>query len=124
MPKILLIDDDPDIRKIALISLEQVGGFDVSTASCGEDGLELAEARPFDLILLDVMMPGLDGPECLSRLQSDAKTSDVPVVFMTATVQQSEVRRYLGLGATGVIAKPFDPMLLPSQVRRILDEAT
>jgi two-component system OmpR family response regulator len=117
--KILLVDDDPDIRKIAVISLQHVGGFEVRTAVSGEDGLSVAGPWQPDLVLLDVMMPGLDGPSTFARLREDPATRDIPVVFMTAKVQQREVQRYLALGACGVIAKPFDPMTLSQQIRDI-----
>ena len=119
--KILMVDDEPDIRRIGQMSLKAVGKWAVVLASSGAEALELAEAEKPDAILLDVMMPGMDGPETLNQLRARPSTASIPVIFMTAKVQKHEVERYLSLGAAGVINKPFDPMTLPDQVRRIVD---
>nr|WP_136924994.1 response regulator [Polyangium aurulentum] len=118
--KVLLVDDEPNIRKIGELSLKKVGKWAVVLASSGSEGIELAAQERPDLILLDVMMPGLDGPATLAELKSRAETADIPVIFMTAKVQKQEVERYLAAGAVGVIPKPFDPMSLPSQIREII----
>lgn len=115
---ILYVEDDPDIRTVAQIALETVGGFRLRMCASGQDALEAAAAgyRP-DLILLDVMMPGLDGPGTLCGLRKLPTTMDVPAIFMTAKVQPAEIAHYRSLGAIGVLSKPFDPMQLAAQVR-------
>lgn len=116
----MLVDDEPDIRTVAEIALSAVGGWEVRLASSGEEALsQLAEAAA-DLILIDVMMPGMDGPAVLSRLRSDPRWTDLPAIFMTAKVQRREIDHYLALGACGVIPKPFDPMELPQQIRALV----
>lgn len=116
---VLLVDDDADIRFIGELALARVGGFAVTLAESGEECLRLAASLP-DVILLDVMMPGMDGTETLGRLRADPALEGIPVIFMTAKVQHSEVARYRELGAAGVIAKPFDPMTLHERVRGLL----
>ena len=120
---VLMIDDEPDIRRIGEMSLSAVGKFKVFMASGGDQGLEIARREKPDVILLDVMMPGLDGPATLQKLRADPITYAIPVIFMTAKVQRAEVERYLQLGAQGVVPKPFDPIDLPNRIRRILEEA-
>jgi CheY-like chemotaxis protein len=117
--KVLMVDDEPDIRRVGQMSLELVGQFEVLLASGGEEAVELAARERPDVILLDVMMPRLDGPATLDRLRHDQGTAGIPVIFMTAKVQKHEVARYLAQGASGVIFKPFDPMTLPEEIRRI-----
>ena len=113
---ILLVDDESDIRAVAQLALEAIGGFQISTFSSGKQAVEgVHDVKP-DLILLDVMMPGITGPETLSILKANDDTADIPVIFMTAKVQKHEVAEYCELGALGVIAKPFNPMELASQV--------
>ena len=119
MKRILHVEDEEDIREVAKIALEEVGGFTVETASSGFEALTKAPAFAPDLILLDVMMPGMDGPATLVEFRRMPATASVPVVFMTAKVQAQEVARYLELGALGVIPKPFDPMTLAAQVRAL-----
>lgn len=118
--RVLLIDDDELIREVVQISLAKVGGWEVLTACSGEEGLGTAIAEHPDAILLDVMMPGLDGPGTLVRLQADPATAAIPVVFLTAKVRHSEQRQWTELGAAGVLVKPFDPLLLPHQVAEAL----
>ncbi len=119
--KILLVDDEPDIREVAKLALELAGGYQVETCSNGVEALErVADIAP-DLILLDVMMPQMDGPQTLSKLQEMDEAP--PVIFMTAKVQPAEVAAYKALGAIGVIAKPFDPMSLGSEVNALWGEA-
>ena len=119
LEKILYIEDEADIQAIARIALEAIGGFTVETSNSGQEGLSKAASYLPDIILLDVMMPGMDGPSTLLALRQTAGISDTPVVFMTAKVQPNEIADYLALGALGVIAKPFDPMTLADQVRKI-----
>ena len=117
---VLVVDDDDHIREVAQVSLEAVAGWQVSTAACGREGVDLARAARPDAIVLDVMMPDLDGPATLARLRADAATRDVPVVFLTAKTQAFERARLGGLGAAGVLAKPFDPMLLAQEITTLL----
>jgi two-component system OmpR family response regulator len=117
--KVLLVDDEPHIRRVAELSLTRVGGWSVVLAESGPDAIAAAERERPDVILLDVMMPDMDGPTTLRALQERDAVAGIPVVFMTAKVQAHEVARYLGLGAAGVICKPFDPVKLPEHVRRI-----
>jgi len=121
--KVLLVDDEDDIRTIGQLSLARVGGWQCALAAGGQAALELAQSFHPDLVLLDVMMPGMDGPSTLQALRQLPATRDVPVIFMTAKVQKHEVARYLELGALGVISKPFDPMSLPADIRRLVDAA-
>lgn len=118
---ILLVDDEPDIRKIGAMSLQAVGKWIVLQASSAEQAIEIAAREQPDLIVLDVMMPGRDGPQTLAALRSRADTAAIPVVFMTAKMQRHEVEEYVRLGAIGVIGKPFDPMRLPSEIRALYD---
>lgn len=119
--KVLLVDDEPDIRRIGELSLKAVGKLAVTLAASGEEALALARAARPDVVLLDVMMPGLDGPATLEKLRSEPDTAAIPVVFMTAKTQKHETERFLALGAAGVIHKPFDPMTLPAELRRLLE---
>ena len=120
---VLHIDDEPDIRELAAISLGLDFEFEVRSCASGKDGLaDAAKSRP-DLILLDVMMPVMDGPETLRHLRENPKTADIPVVFMTARVQARELDHFKSLGAAGVISKPFDPMTLAATVRSYMHPA-
>ncbi len=121
---IFLIEDEADIRAVATIALEQVGGLSVTGYTSGEEAMSQLEKATPDLILLDVMMPGMDGPEVLGRLQNMAPAKDIPVVFMTAKVQPQEVAHFKSLGAVDVIAKPFDPMTLADQIKEIWQRYT
>jgi two-component system, OmpR family, response regulator len=120
--KVLVIDDEPDIRKIAKLSLTRVGGMQVVEASGGPDGVRLAEAERPDAILLDVMMPGMDGPATLAMLKAGEATSKIPVVFLTAKAMTSELERLKALGAVAVLTKPFDPMTLPKELQAALQQ--
>lgn len=116
---VLLVEDDPDIRMIAEIALADVGGMGVMACADGPAALDaFAAARP-DVVVLDVMMPGMDGPDVLKALRALPGGGDVPVVFMTARVRGEDVEHYMALGAAGVIAKPFDPMVLAETLRRL-----
>lgn len=117
--RILHIEDDPSVQEVVRVSLEDVGGFTVATRSSGRDGLAAAGTFLPQLVLLDVMMPEMDGPETLARLRALPGMKDVPVVFMTARAQHHEVAEYLALGAAAVITKPFDPMTLPERLRTL-----
>ena len=116
---LLVIDDDRDIRQVAKTSLELVGGFHVILADSGQRGLTLAhEARP-DAIILDLMMPDLDGRTTLAHLKQTPEMASIPVIMLTAKVQANK-QELVGQGAAGVLVKPFDPMQLPGQVCEIL----
>jgi CheY-like chemotaxis protein len=119
LERILYVEDDPDIRTVAAFALKAVGGFTLRVCASGEEALEGAPAFRPDLILIDVMMPGMDGPSTLSALRGLPETAGTPAIFMTAKVQPSEVARYKEMGAVDVIPKPFDPMTLAATVRAI-----
>jgi two-component system OmpR family response regulator len=121
--RVLVVDDEPDIRLIAELSLRRVGCFEVSSAGSGSEALAVAAAFQPDVILLDVMMPTLDGPMTLRLLRQQPALARVPVIFITARAQHHEVERYRQLGAIGVIVKPFDPMSLPGEIRRLVGSA-
>lgn len=121
-PTVLLVDDDEAIRRVAELTLAHLGGWEVRTVTSGPAALDaLAATELPDVVLLDMMMPGMDGAEVFRRIRADPRTADVPVVFMTAKAQAHEVRGYVELGVKGVIAKPFDPMTMNAQLRGILD---
>ena len=113
-----MIDDEADIRRVASLSLARVGKMEVVDANGGLEGVRRAAAEKPDAILLDVMMPGLDGPATLAALRSNPATAEIPVVFLKAMA--SEVQRLMSLGAHGVLTKPFDPMALPAQLKACL----
>ncbi|MBW4681227.1 MAG: response regulator [Microcoleus vaginatus WJT46-NPBG5] len=119
--RILVIDDEEDIREVAQLSLEMVGGWEVITAGSGSEGIAKAEAELPDAILLDVMMPDMDGPATFAKMQLIKATQQIPVILLTAKVQATDQRRFAELGVAGVIAKPFDPMNLANQVAQVLD---
>jgi CheY-like chemotaxis protein len=118
--RILIVDDEDDIREVAQVSLELVGNYEVLTASCGRDGVACARADVPDAILLDVMMPDMDGPATLAELRADPRTRDIPVVFLTAKTQTAERSRLAQLGAAGILTKPFDPLELANEVASTL----
>jgi two-component system OmpR family response regulator len=122
LTRILYVEDEPDIRMVAQMALEAVGGFTVIACASGQEALDAAPGAGADLLLLDVMMPGMDGPTTLKGLRALPATADTPVIFMTAKVQAAEVAVYKGLGAMEVIPKPFDPMELSTQIQRIWAE--
>ena len=116
LKRILFIEDEPSIRTIAVTVLEAVGGFTVIACSSGEEALAQAATANADLILLDVMMPEMDGPTTLKALRQIPQTAQTPAIFVTAKVQASEIAHYKSLGAADVIAKPVDPMTLSAQI--------
>jgi two-component system alkaline phosphatase synthesis response regulator PhoP len=118
--RILLVEDEDDIREVAQACLELTRGWEVHTASNGIKGLQSALELQPDAILLDVMMPELDGPGTLVELKQNAATQEIPVIFLTAKVHSAERARFMELGARGVLAKPFDPMKLGDDVAEIL----
>lgn len=122
--KILYVEDESDIQAVARLSLEAFGGFNVRICSSGKEALELAPNYRPDLILLDVMMPGMDGPTTFQALRQAETTAKTPIIFMTAKVQAHEVQAYKDLGALGVISKPFDPMNLSTEIKAMWSSVT
>jgi len=118
--KILIVDDEADIRRIARLSLERVGRMQVVEAASGPEAVRAALSERPDAILLDVMMPGMDGPATLVELRARPELSAIPVLFLTAKAMIAEVERLKALGATAVLTKPFDPMRLPTELREAL----
>lgn len=119
LKRILMIEDEPDIQAVAQLALEALGGFQVRICGSGAEGVQAATAFEPDLILLDVMMPGMDGPSTLRALRNLPKMVATPVIFMTAKVQPQEIAEYRALGVLDVIAKPFDPMTLAETILAI-----
>jgi CheY-like chemotaxis protein len=117
--KILFAEDEPDIQFVARIALEDEG-HQIVTVDDGQAAFERALAEPFDVILLDVMMPRLDGLGACRKLQDDSRTRDIPVIFLTARSQQFEIQAGLRLGALGYIIKPFDTFTLASEIANLL----
>lgn len=123
LQRILHIEDDPSIQAVAKIALEAVGSFQVLSCASGQEALDQVQGFAPHFILLDVMMPGMDGPQTLKQIARLIDISHVPVAFMTAKVQPEEIAHYRSLGARDVIIKPFDPMQLAAQVRKIWNQA-
>tara|TARA_B100000029_G_scaffold26016_1_gene25551 strand:- start:1829 stop:2305 length:477 start_codon:yes stop_codon:yes gene_type:complete len=121
LKKILYIEDDLDIQEVARMALEVVGDYEIALCSSGREALEEVSQFHPDLILLDVMMPGMDGLSTLEALHTLPDSADTPVVFVTANVQANEIAQYRQLGAIEVIAKPFDPMNLAEDIRQLWD---
>lgn len=119
LKRILYAEDEPDIQAVAKLALELVGGFEVLICASGTEALQKVKDYAPQVILLDVMMPGMDGPTTLRHLRADPATAGIPVIFLTAKVQPAEVAQYQSMGALDVIAKPFDPMALAAQVRTL-----
>jgi CheY-like chemotaxis protein len=118
--KILLVDDEDDIREVAQMSLEMTAGWEVVAAGSGPEALRLAALERPDAILLDVMMPGMDGPATARELKAGAATAGIPIVLLTAKVQAADRRRFDDLGVAGILSKPFDPMTLADEVAGVL----
>lgn len=118
--RVLYVEDDPDIRAVAELALVDVGGFEALVCESGQQALAQVDDFNPDLILLDVMMPGMDGPETLQALKERPAGLPAPAVFMTARLQPAEVAEYRAMGAIGVIPKPFDPMTLGDQIRELV----
>ena len=124
LSKILYVDDERDVRVVAEIALTRIGGYEVRVAASGMEALDTLRDFDADLVLLDVMMPEMDGPETLQAMRMNPATARLPVAFVTARHQPRDLHRYRLLGIAGVIAKPFDPMSLPSQVLNVWDGLT
>jgi CheY-like chemotaxis protein len=118
--KILIIDDEEDIREVAALSLETVAGWTVITANSGAQGLARAIEHQPDAILLDVMMPSMDGPTTFRELRKNPVTASIPVLLLTAKVQASDQRRFADLGVQAILFKPFDPLTLAQQIASAL----
>lgn len=118
--RVLVIDDEEDIREVAQVSLELMAGLEVLVASSSQEGLLKAEAEQPDAILLDVMLPEMDGLAVFQHLQENSATKHIPVILLTAKVQPIDQRRFAELGVTAMIAKPFKPAKLAAQVLEIL----
>lgn len=118
--RILIIDDEDDIREIAAMSLETIAGWEVMVANSGAQGLTRAAMYKPDAILLDVMMPGMDGPTTFRELQKNPTTAKIPVLFLTAKVQAHDRARFANLGIQAVLVKPFDPLTLSTQIASVL----
>jgi CheY-like chemotaxis protein len=118
--RVLIIDDEEDIRAVAALSLETVAGWEVAMASSGAQGVARAESLQPDAILLDVMMPGMDGRATFAALKKNPQTTKIPVVLLTAKAQQGERQQLAALGVAGVLVKPFDPLTLPREIAAIL----
>lgn len=119
LTRILYVEDEPDIQAIVKMALELIGGFTLQVCSRGKEAVEVAPDFKPDMILLDVMMPDMDGITTLKAIRQISSLTSTPVVFMTAKVQQQEIEYYKTIGAVDVICKPFDPMALPSTIQTI-----
>jgi len=117
--KVLYVEDEPDIRALAEFALEDEG-FELASCASGPEALTKGGAGGFDLLLVDVMMPGMDGPSTLKALRQFPNLAAVPAIFMTAKVQPSEIKEYLAMGAVGVIPKPFNAMTLGDELKALL----
>lgn len=120
MRRILIIDDEEDIREVAALSLEATAGWKVFTASSGTEGIQIATVEQPDAILMDVMMPGVDGPTTYRIMQENPVIAHIPVLLLTAKVQGVDKRRFADLGVTAILFKPFDPLTLAEQVAEAL----
>lgn len=120
--RILLCDDEPDILLVTAMVLEKIGGHQVIQAQGGQEAIEAAARTRPDAILVDVMMPDMDGPEVLARLRAQPETATTPVVFLTARTGPTDLERFREMGVKGVIAKPFDPFTVADQLSKILSE--
>lgn len=123
MLRVLYVDDEADIREVAAIALSLDPDIAVETARSGREAIARAQRGGIDLVLLDVMMPELDGPATLAQLRAHPVTRDLRVVFTTARTQRQEIEQYMSLGAVGIVRKPFDPMTLAQEVRALVARA-
>lgn len=121
LKRIAYVEDEPDIRAVAELALTTVGGFDLNISEDGSKAIRNIPAYGPDLILMDVMMPGMTGPEVFAQIRQNPALANTPVIFMTAKALKQEIQEYLSMGAAGVIPKPFDPMTLSNQVQDIWD---
>ena len=120
MRRLLIIDDEDDIREVAALSLEATAGWTILTARSGREGIATAALEKPEAILMDVMMPEMDGPTTFKQMQANPATAGIPVVLLTAKVQGVDQRRFAGLGVAAVLFKPFDPMTLAAQICEVL----
>jgi CheY-like chemotaxis protein len=120
---ILCVDDEEDIQEIVKLCLELEGGLTITNCGSGTEALEILSHTKPDLVLLDVMMPRMDGPATFTAMKMSDEGRHVPVIFMTARVQGPEVSQYLAMGAIGVVPKPFDPVTLAAEIRRLWAQA-
>ena len=120
MRRVLIIDDEDDIREVAALSLEATAGWEILTASSGAEGIAIAATQKPDAILMDVMMPGVDGPTTFKFMQENSAINRIPVLLLTAKVQGVDQRRFAGLGVAGILFKPFDPLTLAEQISEAL----
>jgi CheY-like chemotaxis protein len=116
MRKILIIDDEDDIREVAALSLEATAGWEILTANSGAEGMAIAALERPDAILMDVMMPEVDGPTTFGKMQQNPTVANIPVLLLTAKVQGVDQRRFANLGVSAVLFKPFDPLTLAQQI--------
>ena len=123
LERVLYVEDNPDLRAVGTFALEDIGGLTVRTCASGDEAVEAAVVFEPQLILLDVVMPGMDGPATLLALRATESAAETPVVFLTAKAQPDEIARYRELGAAGVIPKPFDPMTLAALIREFYERA-
>lgn len=119
---VLYVDDEPDMRMLVQLTLENIGNMKVSLCENAIDVLETAIDQHPQLIILDALMPGIDGPELLALIRKDTRLSDIPVIFLTARTAQADIDALVGAGAIGVINKPFDLTSLPQQVRSLWEK--
>lgn len=120
--KVLIIEDDEDVRCVASLSLRLIGGLQVVEASSGAQGIEKASKERPDAILLDLIMPEMDGTETINALKNNPDTAEIPIVFLTTRTLSEDSDRMRNLGAAGILHKPFDPMTLASQLREIVSQ--
>ena len=118
--RVLVVDDEPDVRAVVCLSLEHVGGWSVVAAEGGLAGIAVARSGQLDAVVLDVMMPGTDGPATFRLLQTDRRTADIPVVMLTARADRADRELWLEMEVRAVLAKPFDPLDLPRQISAVL----
>ena len=121
LTRITYVEDEPDIREVTQIALEKIGGFTLDICVNGLEAVAKTPAFEPDLILLDVMMPGMDGVETYQQLRRIPGLIDTPIIFMTAKAQPQELEQYTALGCAGVITKPFDPMTLSDEIQGLWD---